>query len=155
MQFLFYPHALLIALISRTAQYTDTVSCGNVQPKAVCTRKCADVLWSGLRVQDSGMQYSACPLFLTPGRGLPVRPENISRICCGRLLFYSSTVRQVLPSCFTSAAQFAIIILHAPGFGRCSILKPFRALPLLVLFSPETGSFYAPPAYNRVLCKKR
>lgn len=53
MQFLFYPHALLIALISRTAQYTDTVSCGNVQPKAVCTRKCADVLWSGLRVQDS------------------------------------------------------------------------------------------------------
>lgn len=72
MQFLFYPHALLIALISRTAQYTDTVSCGNVQPKAVCTRKCADVLWSGLRVQ-----YSACPLFLTPGGDSPSGRENI------------------------------------------------------------------------------
>lgn len=150
MQFLFYPHALLIALISRTAQYTDTVSCGNVQPKAVCTRKCADVLWSGLRVQ-----YSACPLFLTPAGTPRQAGKYFPGYAAGRLLFYSSTVRQVLPSCFTSAAQFAIIILHAPGFGRCSILKPFRALPLLVLFSPETGSFYAPPAYNRVLCKKR
>ena len=123
MQFLFYPHALLIALISRTAQYTDTVSCGNVQPKAVCTLKvCGCTL-----EQITGAGFCV-PAVSYSRRGLPVRPEKYSPgYAAGRLLSYSSTVRQVLPSLvFSSSHQTRAEAFH---ILKCSPDDSFQITP--------------------------